>query len=461
MRLPFGLEIRRARADRAKATGADLITPWAGAWPGLREAFTGAWQRSIVVPLEDAAAHPTFFSCLTLIAGDIAKVRPMLTSENAAGVCLEVDNSAYSPVLRRPNHYQNRIQFYEAWILSKLTRGNTFVLKERDARGVVTALYLLDPMRVRPLVTPAGDVYYALNADVLAGVTENSLVVPAAEMIHDRMNCLYHPLVGLSPVYACGHAALQGSTIVSNATKLFQNGSQIGGVLTAPGSISKIVAERLQSYWENNYAGAANIGKVAVLGDGLKFEKPTVMSAVDAQLIDQLKWDDEKICATFHVPPYMVAVGPLPSYNNVEALGQQYYGQCLQILFEALELCLSEGLELRAPLAVEFEIAALDRMDSVQRMEVATKGVVGGVLTPNEARAGFNRPAVKGGETPYLQQQNYSLEALAKRDAAAPVAPAPAGPPMVPAAAPPPVPAKALDGAALLEAVLVELERVA
>jgi hypothetical protein len=80
----------------------------------------------------------------------------------------------------------------------------------------------------------------------------------------------------------------------------------------------------------------------------LKFETPDIMSAVDAQIIEQLKWSDEKICATFHVPGYMVQVGAPPFNNNVEALAQQYYSQCLQIHIESIELCLTKGLEHRA-----------------------------------------------------------------------------------------------------------------
>ncbi|WP_416380911.1 hypothetical protein, partial [Klebsiella pneumoniae] len=34
--------------------------------------------------------------------------------------------------------------------------------------------------------------------------------VPAREVIHDRFNCLFHPLIGLSPIYAAGLAAMQG-----------------------------------------------------------------------------------------------------------------------------------------------------------------------------------------------------------------------------------------------------------
>jgi phage portal protein BeeE len=59
-------------------------------------------------------------------------------------------------VLRKPNRYQNRIKFVETWIASKLLHGNAYILKERDNRGVVVALYVLDPHRVKPLVAPDG-----------------------------------------------------------------------------------------------------------------------------------------------------------------------------------------------------------------------------------------------------------------------------------------------------------------
>ena len=35
---------------------------------------------------------------------------------------------------------------------------------------------------------------------------------------------------------------------------------------------------------------------------------------------------------------------------------------------------------------------------------------------PNEGRADLNRLPVQGGNTPYLQQQNFSLAALDRRD---------------------------------------------
>lgn len=425
-----------------KAAEQSLITTWPspnGWWPVIRESFSGAWQRNVTVPVQDVLCHSTAWSCITLIASDIAKCELDLVQEDTNGIYVDVSNPAFSPVLRKPNHYQNRIQFVMSWIISKLTRGNAYILKERDNRNVVTALYVLDPTRVQVMVSPEGDVFYAISQDVLSGITEASLIVPAREIIHDIMIPLYSPLVGVSPIHACGRAAMQGLKILQSSEEFFENGSQPSGVLTAPTTISDETAKRIMQHWDENFAGARNRGRVVALGDGLKYEQMS-MTAVDAQLIDQLKWGDERVCSAFHVPPYMVGVGPLPNYNNIEAQQQQYYSQCLQVLVESLELCLEEGLKIEAPMGVEVDLDNLLRMDSATKMKTATDGVKGGILTPNDGRLMHNKPPLKGGDTVYLQDQDHSIEWLAERDQNVPAVPAPVAPAPQP---PMPVPVKA------------------
>ena len=36
--------------------------------------------------------------------------------------------------------------------------------------------------------------------------------------------------------------------------------------------------------------------------------------------VEQRKLTSETVCSVFHVPAYMVGVGPAPTYNNIEAL---------------------------------------------------------------------------------------------------------------------------------------------
>ena len=388
-----------------------------GWFPIIREPFTGAWQRNQEVNNTTVVAHYAVYSNVTLIASDISKMMLRLVEQNkTTGIWDEAFSPAFTPVLRKPNRYQTRIKFIENWVVSKLLRGNTVILKERDARGVVVRMYILDWGRVKPLVAPDGSVYYQLSADNLAGIGEQ-VAVPASEIIHDTMVPLFHPLCGVSPLFACGFAAMQGLTMQANATKFFENGATPSGVLTAPGTIDDITAERFKKEWQEKFSGQ-NSGRVAVLGDGLKYEK-MAMTAVESQMIEQLKWTAETICSCFHVPAYMIGVGTQPPYNNIQALSQQYYSQCLQSIIESIELLLDEGLGLTEvegkTYGTEFDLDGLLRMDTATQIEALSKAVGGSIMTPNTALKKQNLAPVAGGDTIYMQEQNYSLADLNKR----------------------------------------------
>lgn len=401
----------------AMKRGVSSLVPSSGrGWfPIVREGFSGAWQRNIELTKEEILAYPAIYSCVTLIAGDISKLRLGLKRRDANGIWISTDNPAYTPVLRKPNGYQTRIQFYENWLLSILTTGNTYVLKQRDNRSVVTALYILDPARVTVKVASDGAVFYDLGEDNLNG-SDIPVTVPASEIIHDRMNPLWHPLVGISPIYAAAKTVVQGTTIQDQTSNFFRNGSRPGGILTAPGALEDSTVEQLRAYWEENYTGN-NAGKVAVLADGLKYESFQTANAQSSQVIEQLKWTAEVVCSVFHVPPYMIGVGALPSYDNIQALNQQYYAQALQNRIESIEVLLDEGLGLSFDLGVEFNRDDLLQMDTAALVESEKVAVGAAIKSPNEARFRLNLGPVEGGDAPLAQQQNYSLSALAKRDA--------------------------------------------
>lgn len=425
-----------------------------GWFPVIREKFAGAWQRNQEWTADSVLAHHAVFACTTLVSSDVGKLRAKLMEQGADNIWSETSSPSFSPVLRKPNRYQNHIQFKEQWITSKLLRGNAYALKQRDARGVVVALYLLDPSRVRVLVAPDGSVFYDLSDDNLSGL--EAKVVPASEIIHDRMNCLFHPLVGLSPIFACGIAANMGLNIERNGSAFFGNDSTPGGILTAPGTINDVTATRLKEQWETNYGGE-NVGRVAVLGDGLKFE-PMRMTAVDAQMIEHLKFTAETVCSAFHVPPFKIGAGAMPTYSNGELLDQRYYSDCLQSHIESFELCMDEGLGIGEgvktegrTIGVELDLEGLLRMDTATHVKTLGDGIRAGLFAPNEARARIDLKPLKGGNTVYLQHQDYPMEMVFERTDLN--APEPSSAP-VPAPTPTPTPEnKAFDFSATLELV--------
>lgn len=384
-----------------------------GGWFGVvREPFSTAWQQNKELAPDNVRSFFAIYACMTLIAADISKIALDVKSKGSDGVWKIVEDET-TRILNNPNRYQNSIQFRQWWINSKLSNGNTYVIKERGNGGVIKALYILDPTKVSPLIADDGSVYYKLKLDKLAGIKEPELIVPASEIIHDRYQPQFHPLIGLSPIFSAALAGALGKQIQTDSHNFFLNGASPGGILSAPGSISDATAERLKNSWSEEYTGK-NAGNVAVVGDGLKFEAMKSKS-VDSQLVEQLRLSADIVASCFHVPPFKMGMGTTPSKPQEANL--IYYSDCLQVLIEEFEACLKDGLEMHKQKIVEFDTSDLLRMDKATQIDMLAKAVGGSVMTPNAALLELNQVPVIGGDTIYMQQQNYSLEALSKRDA--------------------------------------------
>jgi HK97 family phage portal protein len=399
-----------------------------GGWYPLvvREPYAGAWQVNVEGRRDQVLQYAPVFACVTLIAQDVGKLTLRLVEENDDDMWEETSSSAFSPVLRKPNRYQTTTKFVEQWITSKLMWGNAYILKERDARGVVTALYVLDPLRTTPLIAPDGGVYYQLQHDNLSGSLAlarepaDKFILPASEIIHDRMVCLFHPLVGMSPIYACATAALQGLAIQATSSAFFTNGSRPSGLITAPAGMTPEQLAQAKTDWET-FNGPGNAGRVAVITADIKYTQLS-MNAVDAQLIQQLGWTAGTICSVFHVPSFLIGVGELPRGVSLESLWQMYHSLCLQSLITNFENALDEGLGLTTATAgtqygTELDIDDLIWMDNSTKTKAAADAIGAGAMSPDEARERyFGLGPVEGGDTPYMQQQMFSLKALAQRD---------------------------------------------
>lgn len=392
----FGLEITRQKALQPVSNRG---------WFPVLETSSGAWQRAEApVEVQTALAHSAVFACVSLIASDVAKL-PISITRRTGNYWTPITHE-YSRLLRKPNGYQNRAQFIQSWIASKLIFGNTYVLKVRDNRGRITALHVLDPKTVRPLVSDEGAVFYELKQNSLFGIAAD-VTVPAREIIHDRGIAPFHPLIGLSPLQAAAAATTQGLAIMQNSARFFNNGAQPGGILTAPGQISPETAERLKAHWDTNFTGT-NAGKTAVLGDGLKWDALST-SPVDSQLIEQLNYTAQDVARAFHVPAWKIGAGPSAPYTSSEATNLQYLSDCLQSHIESLELALDDGLDLPEGIRTEFDESSLLRLDSATRINVLSTAVKSGLKTINEARAELNLAPVDGGNEVYRQLQDVPL----------------------------------------------------
>lgn len=379
------------------------------------EPFSGAFQRNIEHTHADAEQYWAVYACITLIAQDIAKL-PIRVVKKRNGIFVPEESHPVSKLLKRPNDYQNRMQFIMQWVLSNLRRGNAYIRKEGRIGQVPSALHVLHADYTKPLVSDGGEVFYDVRPDNLTGTGRDlgKECIPAMNIIHDRMPALYHPLVGITPIMAAALSSYHGLNMQQAAAKFFKDNCLPSGILSTPQNIDNAMSDQIRKEWQSKY-GPGGTGGVAVLTGGLSYESMS-MSYADSMLLDQMQWTPVEICAVFHVPPYKIGVGEMPQSRNIGALNQQYLIQCLQYHIEGIEMSLTEAFDLEDGYCVQMDTDALLRMDAETLMAIEEKGVKAGIFKPNESRRTFNRAPVVGGDTPYMQQQNYSLEALNRRD---------------------------------------------
>lgn len=371
----------------------------------VREPFAGAWQAG----LRDAAdagpnlyAHSAVYACINIISSDISRMEIQVLRKRPDGSREEHTNHPATRLFHSPNPIQTPLQFIQQYITSKLMFGNTYVLLLRDARGVVNEMYVLDPRKVQPLVTEKGDVFYKLGRDYLTG-TDQDQFLPSSDLLHDRTVTLWHPLVGVTPMFAAMVPAQVGSRIQLNAERFFANMSLPGGFLQAPGKIDEKVARRLQSEWEQNYS-KKGMGKVAVLTNGLDF-KALTMKAVDAEMAVLLKMSTEEVARAFRVPLTKLGDPSKMNYRNNEQAERDYFNNALHHYVEAAEQCFEKALALSSDVEIEFDASSLFRMDTEARYTAHQSALNAGWKSINEVRAEEDLPPVKGGEEPRTQMQ--------------------------------------------------------
>lgn len=383
----------------------------------INEPFAGAWQHNIYAKKDDALQNYANFSCLTLTANDVAKLEPELRRrDKKVWVVDETQkNRALRQLIEFPNAHQNSQDFLTRWVLSLQQKGNTFVFVDWEDDTPV-GMYILDPCRVQPIRGSDGSVWYRVSADNVIGLSQD-FTFSSREIIHHRINTFFDDLCGIPPIWAAAIHAYSGLEQSKTAFDFYKNAARPSGLLIAPNDVNEEEVKQLKADYTEAMSGRKNAGRIFVMSGGVQYQQLS-MSAQDQQLIEQMRFNTEAICACYHVPVYMVT-GTAPTYNNVEALTQVYFQNALQFIIQGIEKNLHRGLrlnELPEELWIELDTKTLLRMDKASRLKSNGQAIKDGWMTPNEARADEDLEPLNGGDTVFMQQQNYSLEALAERD---------------------------------------------
>jgi HK97 family phage portal protein len=401
------------------------------------------WQQGYRIPTKDANAAVE--AAVGAISQTIAMLPIAHYRENKRGGSEVITDSACARVLRKPNKYQTKADFFLNLVRAELMRGNGYALGQRNGRTEIEAMHLVQPTSIYPFISPHdGSIFYQFSSVPVGHVFDSVVqdLFRAEDVLHIRMHTPMHPLVGESPILAAA-LAIESGNAISEATAAFhRNMARPSGYLKVPGTIKPDVAETLRKEWQDAYNGIS-AGRIAVLQNGVEWTTLS-MNAVDAELIENYKMSIADIARVFRVP--LAIIGDNTStYNNTEVLMKFWLSTGLGFMLEHIELALDAFFELPADEWVAFDTDYLQRADFAARIEALTKGISGGLYAPDEARGKEGLPRTKYGDEPRLQAQVVPLSFAYERPEPAaptvPVAKEPVGDKALPAPKPKALPA--------------------
>lgn len=380
------------------------------------------WQRNLTRDFDGpCAAH---FAAINVNAQAVATLELNHLKRNKEGGQERIDSSPVARVLNRPNAYQTRSDFVLNQVFNLLAHGNSYAVAMRDNQGKVESLHLAQPGSTLPHVDPdTGAIYYAIGENLLVPEEQQvTMLVPARDVLHVKLHTPNHPLVGVSPIKYAIQAVMVNKAITANQAAFFRNMSRPSGVLTTDLPLTGDQMTALRKAWEAKSQGLAS-GGVPILGFGLKWDAMTLTSE-DAQLIEAYRMSIEDIARVFRVPLALMGDYSKATYANTEQMISSWLSTGLGFLLEHVESAYDRFFGLPPGQSCHFDVDRLLRADFAGRIDGLTKGIVGGLYSPNEARQKEGLPKVEFGDEPRLQSQVVPLSQVNME----PVAPAPAAP---------------------------------
>lgn len=354
-------------------------------------------------PADMGTRFTAVWAAIRVLSGVVARTscRPVVTNDGGAS-WKEAREHYLWPLLM--GNWNEAMTAYRAKRLMQawLSRdGNAYAFIDYSpANGRVRELLPMRPDRVE---IREGRYYYYSDS---LGVVSYS----PKQILHLR-GLQFDGVYGISPLAHFRRTIGMALAQEEHRARFYANGARPGGVLSHPGVLDASTKERMRRDWQENYGGASNAHRTAILDEGVKYE-PIVMSMVDAEFTATFKLSLGDISRIYGVPLHMLAELDPSTNNNIEHQGLELENHVARDLFCNWEAELTDGLlsrEERRTVRIAFDAESLHSPDMESRMNIASVGVRGGVLMPDEARGWFGLPSAEGGDRLYMQQQMIDL----------------------------------------------------
>jgi HK97 family phage portal protein len=384
-------------APETKDSAAVTSTLGGLGWPQpMLYAALGGYASNTGVPVTPFTAlqSAAVYACIRAISQDIATLQPFIRRRLIGGGYQRELRHPLNKLFRRPNRWQTWFEFIGYAVSSICLRGNAFVVVERDKDANPIELVPIAPDRATIMLTDEGELWYRINSRRLG----YGLLVPPDDMIHIK-NISMDGYVGVSPIAIAQDVIGLALATQQHGGILFRQGGQIGGVVSHPGQLSKEAADRVANSWRETHAGVQNAHKVAILEEGMKFEKVAITNE-EAQFLETRRFQVIDICRLYGVPPHRLGELDKATLNNIEQQNQQYLDSALRPTVRSIEQLFDHHLlfdDERSILECKFDFDDMTRGDLLTRFQAYQVGTLNGWMNRNEVRARENMDPITDG----------------------------------------------------------------
>jgi HK97 family phage portal protein len=361
----------------------------------------GGWASGSGVRIDgnSARAQTTVLACVSVIAQGLADLGLELFERRADETRRQArEVPLYRLLHDAPNESQTSFEFVEMMTAHACLRGSAYA-RILWSRGWPSALIPLHPDRMVPKVQNGVLVYEYHRPDGQTELISKDNIFRVVYKTYDGIN-------GVTPIAEAAEPIALALTMEGHVARLFSRGVRPSGVLQMDGKLSQPAYDRLSKSWDVEHGGLSGAGRTLILEEGMKWQQ-IGFTSVDAQLLENRRFQVEEIARLFRVPLQMIQhLDKQPTSPGQEQSRTSFAMFTLSPWAKRWQQAISRDLIVAEDTYyAEFNFNSLVKADYAARMQGYAVQIQNGILSPNEVRQLENMDPRPGGDT-YMQPAN-------------------------------------------------------
>lgn len=352
---------------------------------------------------DGALKYTAVLAAVRVLAESVASL-PLLVYERLPGEQGKrraPDFYLYELLHNKPNPFIDSFIFRELMMVHLLLWGNAYAEIEADSRGRVTALWPLLAGNMLNITRGADGLVYEYQLP--NGQIQK---IPGFALLHLR-GLGVNGYFGLSPIALARQAIGLGLAAEQFGAGFFGNGAQLSGILKHPMKLTDEAETSLRESWAALYKGLDNAHRIAVLEEGMEYERIGIPPE-DAQFLETRKFQVTEIARMYNLPPHKIGDLERATFSNIEHENMDFVTRSVRPWLIRWEMGIAQQLMTAAERAryfAEFLVDGLLRGDTTARYGAYAVGRQNGWLSANDIRRLENMNPVEGGDV-YLVPLN-------------------------------------------------------